>query len=127
MTLAGASLTVTSSTVLYVNFILAMVSKESTVYWTSPWMNVFVFGKNLNSVLNDIGLLLLSDIPMRAFKWSLQTAALDRCLQNTTRLLSPSRSRAAVAPQKIVPLPHHEASSGVIALSFSALLSTPCP
>jgi hypothetical protein len=68
MTLAGASLAVISSTLLYINGILFVVIRGN--FFTSPWLNPNVFGVNLDSILNDIGLLLMSGILKQATQWS---------------------------------------------------------
>ena len=60
MTLFGAVLTVSSSTLLYINGILQFMSKKDSLFWTSPWLNVGVFGGNADSILNDIGMMFLS-------------------------------------------------------------------
>ena len=63
MTLLGASLAVVSSTALYINtgmfFVLGRIGMP---FWTNPYLNVFVFGMNLDSVLNDIGMLLVCGV-----------------------------------------------------------------
>lgn len=61
MTLAGTVLTVASSSLLYINIFLQMtagIPEEGSVFWSSPWLNPVVFGINLDSVLNDLGMLL---------------------------------------------------------------------
>jgi hypothetical protein len=59
LTLAGSSLAVISSTALYINFGLRVVLGEyGKPFFTNPYLNVMVFGINLDSVLNDIGMLL---------------------------------------------------------------------
>lgn len=63
MTLLGASLAVVSSTALYINmgvfFVLGGIGKP---FWTNPYLSIFVFGINLGSVLNDIGMLLVCSV-----------------------------------------------------------------
>jgi hypothetical protein len=54
-------LAVFSSTILYINAILFTVVQGP--FMTNPWLNPIVFGSNLDSICNDIGLLLLSNIP----------------------------------------------------------------
>jgi hypothetical protein len=59
MTLGGASLAVVSSTALYINFLLRIVLDAPGSQWlANPYLNFFVFGANLDSVLNDTGMLL---------------------------------------------------------------------
>jgi hypothetical protein len=57
LTLSGACLAVLSSTALYINVMLMFMS-GSSLWWSSPYLNIFVSGMNLDSVLNDIGMLL---------------------------------------------------------------------
>ena len=60
MTVFGAVLSVSSSTLLYTMGILLTTNSWDSIYWTSPWLNVIVFPINADSMLNDIGMLLLS-------------------------------------------------------------------
>jgi hypothetical protein len=63
MTLAGSILAVLSSSVLYVNVILYMLLGENgNQFLTSLYLNYQVFGMNLDSVLNDIGMLLVCGV-----------------------------------------------------------------
>ena len=63
MTLAGSALAVLSSSVLYVNVVLSMFLGERGNKWhTSPYLNYWVFGLNLDSVLNDVGMLLVCGV-----------------------------------------------------------------
>jgi hypothetical protein len=62
LTLLGASLAVLSSTALYINFGLYIaLGGFGKPFYTNPYLNIFVFGINLDSLLNDIGMLLVSD------------------------------------------------------------------
>jgi hypothetical protein len=56
--LFGSSIAVFSSTLFYINSILWVMGIGPFV--TSPWLNPLVFGANLDSILNDIGVFLLS-------------------------------------------------------------------
>jgi hypothetical protein len=59
LTLMGASLSVLSSTALYINFgLLIAIGDPGNPFYTNPYLNILVFGNNLDSVLNDIGMLL---------------------------------------------------------------------
>jgi hypothetical protein len=59
MALAGASLAVASSTALYVNAgLFTLLGGYGTQFYASPYLNIEVFGMNLDSVLNDVGILL---------------------------------------------------------------------
>jgi hypothetical protein len=63
MTLAGASLAVLSSTALYITAFLWSVLGAPGNWWhASPYLNVWVFGMNLDSVLNDVGMLLVCGV-----------------------------------------------------------------
>jgi hypothetical protein len=63
MTLVGASLAVVSSTVLYLNFLLMMVlGGHGSPFYSSPYLSVWVLGVNLDSVLNDVGMLLVCGV-----------------------------------------------------------------
>ena len=60
MTLSGASLAVLSSTALYINSLLYFTAlyRDAIQWHASPYLNFFVLGLNLDSALNDLGLLL---------------------------------------------------------------------
>jgi hypothetical protein len=59
LALLGASLAVLSSTSLYINLGLYFaLGGPGKPFWTNPYLHVFVFGINLDSVLNDLGMLL---------------------------------------------------------------------
>jgi hypothetical protein len=60
MTLWGCFIAVSSSSMLYINLFLWLTI--GGVFDRSPWLNPFVFGMNLNSILNDIGLLLVCGV-----------------------------------------------------------------
>jgi hypothetical protein len=65
LTLAGTILTVASSSLLYMNLFLPMtagIPEDGSIFWHSPWLNALVFGINLDSVLNDFGMLLVSGV-----------------------------------------------------------------
>jgi hypothetical protein len=63
MTLTGSTLAVLSSSALYVNAILWMfLGERGNWFFTSPYLNYQVFGMNLDSVLNDIGMLLVCGV-----------------------------------------------------------------
>jgi hypothetical protein len=57
-TVFGASLTATSASVLYINAFLSFAMNEP--FWKNPWLHVSVFGSNADSVLNDLGMLIIS-------------------------------------------------------------------
>jgi hypothetical protein len=56
-TLVGSTLVVVSSTLLYINAVCCIV-----IGWSSAWLNILVFGINLDSILNDIGMVILSGV-----------------------------------------------------------------
>jgi hypothetical protein len=59
LTLVGASLAVLSSTALYINFgLFILLGRPGKPFYANPYLNVSVLGFNLDSVLNDIGMLL---------------------------------------------------------------------
>ena len=62
MTLLGASLAVVSSTALYINAIFFNFGDVGTPLWANPYLSISVFGINLDSVLNDIGMLLVCGV-----------------------------------------------------------------
>jgi hypothetical protein len=63
MTLLGASLAVVSSTALYINAGMFFgLGGMGTQFWTNPYLNILVFGINLDSVLNDIGMILVCGV-----------------------------------------------------------------
>jgi hypothetical protein len=55
MTMFGAALSVLSSTLLYVNFMLWFFAQDQ--YDRSPWLNPWVFGVNMDSICNDMGMI----------------------------------------------------------------------
>jgi hypothetical protein len=58
LTLVGTSLAVVSSTVFYINSGLYMVlGTDGHPFFANPYLNILVFGINLDSVLNDVGML----------------------------------------------------------------------
>jgi hypothetical protein len=63
MTLAGASLAVFSSTALYINGGLFIVlGGNGKPFYVNPYLNPLVCGFNLDSVLNDVGMLVASGV-----------------------------------------------------------------
>jgi hypothetical protein len=94
LTLSGASLAVLSSTALYINVFLALMLGGT--WYSSPYSNFFVFGMNLDSMLNDLGMLLVCGV--------LKTAS---CLALTKHF-----STVTVAPAPVVDyVPKSQASS----------------
>jgi hypothetical protein len=63
MTLLGAILAVVSSTALYINIgMFFALGSSGKLFRTSPYLHILVFGINLDSVLNDIGMLLVCGV-----------------------------------------------------------------
>ena len=63
MTVFGASLAVFSSTLLYVNvFVFILKSEFGHPMLANPFLNPFAFGMNMDSVCNDVGVLLVSGV-----------------------------------------------------------------
>lgn len=60
LTLAGAALSVSSSTVLYINIVLFMIFPGT--FYRNPWLNIYVFGANADSITNDVGMILVCGI-----------------------------------------------------------------
>jgi hypothetical protein len=59
LTLLGASLAVLSSTALYINTgLYVLLGGPGKTFNANPYLNMFVFGINLDSILNDVGMLL---------------------------------------------------------------------
>jgi hypothetical protein len=75
LTLLGASLAVISSTALYINFGLSMVlGGAGKPFWANPYLNTMVFGINLDSALNDIGMLLACGVVKKITCESVQSS-----------------------------------------------------
>ena len=86
LTLLGASLTVLSSTAIYINIgLLAVLGGPGKQFYANTYLHPFVFGINLDSVLNDVGLLLACRI-IKKITWQAVTKPIS-----TMRL---KRSRA---------------------------------
>ena len=62
LTLAGCTLAVGSSTLMYLNVLLYFTIKEGS-FASNPWLNPLVFAISLDSILNDVGMLLVSGVP----------------------------------------------------------------
>ena len=99
MTLIGSTIAVASSTVAYVNAILCFTSGSSadSVFWANPWLNVLVFGSNLDSILNDVGMFIASgfinSVPLKAFF----------SMPQLTNPFTNSAASVAVEPTAILP------------------------
>jgi hypothetical protein len=107
MTLAGASLAVVSSTALYINAGLFIVlGGYGKPFYANPYLHVNVFGMNLDSVLNDVGMLLTSGVVKKFWTSLVQK-------QTTT------------VPVNVAPLAHHGLSSGTALSPPKTHLSPP--
>jgi hypothetical protein len=81
MTLGGTSLAVVSSTALYINMLLffALGDHASGNKWNAnSYLNISVFGPNLDSVLNDVGLLLVCGV-LKTVDFSSLAKIFSRC------------------------------------------------
>jgi len=65
LTLVGSTLIVASSTGLYVNAVLFMLL--SSRFMRSSWLNIFVYGGNMDSIVNDVGMLFVCGLFKRAW------------------------------------------------------------
>jgi hypothetical protein len=82
LTLSGASLAVLSSTALYINVGLEVVlGGPGKPFYANPYLNVFTFGINLDSVLNDVGLLLTCGV-LKKVTWKAVTARLPSAMSS---------------------------------------------
>jgi hypothetical protein len=76
LTLSGASLAVLSSTALYINGgLFVVLGGYGKPFFANPYLNVLTFGINLDSVLNDVGLLLACGV-LKKVTWEAVTARL---------------------------------------------------
>jgi hypothetical protein len=105
MTLFGASLAVLSSTALYINVLLSAFlgggAGGGSPWQASPYLNSFVFGINLDSMLNDLGMLLACGV--------LKTAS---CAALTKYFLTATAHTVSVVPVPVVTfVPNSQASS----------------
>jgi hypothetical protein len=67
-TLVGSTLAVASSTVLYVMMILQFVwGGRDGEMWSNKWLNVFVVGVGINSILNTIGMIFVCGMMKHKF------------------------------------------------------------
>jgi hypothetical protein len=95
MTLLGAILAVVSSTVLYINMgMFFVLGGFGTPFFANPYLNIMVFGMNLDSVLNDIGMLLVCGV--------LKEADCSSLVRRAKATFGPSRFSVAPAAAKPV-------------------------
>jgi hypothetical protein len=92
LTLAGSTIAVASSTALYINMFLFCIESEGTFVWANPWTNVFVFGANVDSILNDIGVALVCGVMKRMSLEGVSSKGASEWLS------SKRRTMAAVVP-----------------------------
>jgi hypothetical protein len=86
LTLSGAILAVLSSTALYINLLLMIMLGGSGSPWhANPYLQVGVFGVNLDSVLNDLGMLLVCGVLKTT-----SCAALTKCFSTATSTVKPA-------------------------------------
>ena len=86
LTLSGAILAVLSSTALYINLLLMIMLGGSGSPWhANPYLQVGVFGVNLDSVLNDLGMLLVCGVLKTT-----SCAALTKCFSTAASTVKPA-------------------------------------
>jgi hypothetical protein len=85
MTLFGSSLAVFSSTAWYINAIINTVQPGSL---RNPWSHALVSGINLDSILNDIGMLFMCSVLKNA-KWEHVTAFASKLFMSSTTKVEP--------------------------------------
>ena len=96
MTLLGASLAVVSSTVFYINMgMFFVLGGDGKPFWANPYSHIFVFGVNLDSVLNDIGVLLVCGV--------LKKVDCSSLVRRAKATFGPSRYSVDPAPQAAIP------------------------
>jgi hypothetical protein len=102
LTLLGASLAVLSSTALYINGGLwALLGGFGTPYWVNPYLHIFVFGINLDSVLNDVGVLLACGVLKNLTHEAAET--MTAVTSEVKRRFSTTSKHAAVIPAPLQP------------------------
>jgi hypothetical protein len=62
MTMAGAILAVSSSTVLYINAALWATYGLDSQFQTNPWLNILVFGISMDSLASDVGMVFVCGV-----------------------------------------------------------------
>jgi hypothetical protein len=111
-TLAGSTLAVASSTVLYVMVVLqAMWGGHDGEMWRNKWLNVFVLGVNMNSILNTIGMVFVCGILKRTL--SAQSAIGSRpgpaAVARQTEFQADSQASSNYSPDELqLPVAHVE-------------------
>jgi hypothetical protein len=112
LTLSGTSLAVLSSTAFYINLELwAVLGGNGKPFFANPYLNIFVFGINLDSVLNDVGVLLACGVLKKATHEAAEamtvvSSQVTRRLssQVTRRFSTTSKNKhAAVTPAPLQP------------------------
>ena len=89
LTLAGVVLTVGSSTVFYLSIFFTPLYKMGFIL-QYPWTNPLVFGANMDSVLNDFGMLMMSGIPKRILSLSLRDIMASMFSKRQTVSIAPT-------------------------------------
>ena len=106
LTLLGASLAVFSSTALYINMGLFFVlGGNGLPFWANPYLHIMVFGMNLDSVLNDVGMLVACGVLKKVDGTSV-IKGISNLLFRSGRIVEPESQPGNV------PLAHHGLSSG---------------
>ena len=96
MTLFGSSLAVFSSTALYVNVIVNAVQPD---FIESAWSHSFVFGINLDSILNDVGMFFVCGVLKNA-KWEHVSDAMSRVRARFATNVTATKKEAFVFDSK---------------------------
>jgi hypothetical protein len=92
LTLMGSTLAVLSSSALYINMgLFVILGDRGKPFYTNPYLSYAVFGMNLDSVMNDVGILVVCGV--------LKTVS----CADLTKVFSTAQSVYKVRP---VPQPH---------------------
>ena len=88
MTLIGSTFAVMSSTVLYVNVILWVLSEGGDPFWTNPLLNPFVTGINADSIANNLSMILVCGV--------IKTLSGEALYRRISTAVSPGQRQTAV-------------------------------
>jgi hypothetical protein len=109
LTLSGSSLAVLSSTAFYINGgLYFLLGGLGTPFWANPYLHIFVFGVNLDSVLNDFGMLLAcgvaKKITFEAVTTRFSTAIASKpYIKRFSTAIKPSSGASAASPPASTP------------------------
>ena len=108
MTLMGSTLAVVSSSVLYVNIVFFLfLGERGNQFHVSPYLNYLVFGVNLDSVLNDIGMFLVCGV-LKKFSFTFlmrreNSTAKNNLPAGSALYVFASSAPSSVAPSEVAP------------------------